>query len=103
MRVHFFLNGDDYYTTNEIISLIKFKAELIYCIESTLQWEYGNKRDFYNWMEQKGLGRHAGCFTVSGCKIDVVYHVELSTVKAFLKAWNDDFGDSQLLEYKISY
>ena len=103
MKVHFLLNDEDDYTTNELENIEQFRKELIYYIESTLQWEYGNRRDFYEWLENGGLGRHAGCFTTSGSRIDVLYHVSLETVKEFIKLWNKDFSDSQKVDYNIIY
>ena len=103
MKVEFLMNGEDDYITNEITTIDEFKNELVYYIESTLQWEYGNVRDFYEWMEQCKFGRYAGVFTTRGSSISVMYHVELETVKTFLKNWNKSFGDMQMVEYNIIY
>jgi hypothetical protein len=103
MKILFLFNGDEDYTTNEVENFTKFKDELVYYIESTLQWEYGNRRDFHQWLEDNGMGRHAGCFSSSGSRIDVLYSVSLETVKEFLRIWNKDFGEDQLVEYKIIY
>lgn len=103
MKVEFFINGEEDYTTGDITTLEQFKIEMIYYIESTLQWEYGNNHDFYEWIEDCKLVRHDDIFTTRGGTISISSHVRLETVKTFLKNWNRDFGDTQMVEYEISY
>ena len=103
MKVHFFINGEDDYTSNDIGNIDAFKTELVSYVENTLQWEYGTKRDFYDWLEGAKFGQHVGNFTVSGSNVVVLHHVELETIKTFIKIWNQQFGDMQMIEYNIIY
>jgi hypothetical protein len=97
MMIHFYFN-DEYDFQAEFNNENEFKQVIIDYVNSTIQWVYGDKECFFQWLRDNNVA-YLHLFDIHNGDITIQKQITVQQLCDFFKKWNKDFGDTQKISF----